>query len=138
MRVTYDLYHWAHPEAAADIIGSYQSVAMAAHASGHPDSPAWKAMPAFDGWLLDPAQTGGKREWAIYARQAGETDAERAQLALELIASYGQDDGGHHKAWVIDQVARILTGDGYDAWIAAYQAGEDGPETYSWDTGIAP
>jgi hypothetical protein len=138
VKVTYDLIHWASPGAAAEVISSHPSVALAAYASGHPDSPAWKPMPAFDGWLLDPAQTGGVREWAIFTRQTGETDAERIELALELISDYGQEDGAHHKAWVIDQVVRALTGDGYDAWITSYRAGEDGPETYSWDTGIAP
>jgi len=31
-----------------------------------------------------------------------------------------------------------LTGDGYNAWVEEYQLGEDGPETYIWDEGIAP
>jgi hypothetical protein len=30
--------------------------------------------------------------------------------ALTYIGSYGQIDGGHHKQWVLDQVARILLG----------------------------
>ena len=30
--------------------------------------------------------------------------------ALEYIMNYGQIDGGHHKQWVLDQVARILSG----------------------------
>ena len=30
--------------------------------------------------------------------------------ALEFIGCYGQIDGEHHKAWVLDQVARILCG----------------------------
>ena len=30
--------------------------------------------------------------------------------AMTYIALYGQIDGAHHKAWVIDQVARILLG----------------------------
>jgi hypothetical protein len=30
--------------------------------------------------------------------------------ALYYIQMYGQIDGGHHKQWVIDQVARILNG----------------------------
>lgn len=58
--------------------------------------------------------------------------------ALEIARRYGQDDGAHHKAWVIDQMVRALTGSGYDAWIAGFCVGEDGPETYSWDEGIAP
>lgn len=57
--------------------------------------------------------------------------------ALSL-AEYGQIDGAHHKTWTIDQMVRVLTGDNYDAWVAEYCRGEDGPETYEWDTGIAP
>lgn len=33
-----------------------------------------------------------------------------AQWALEYIECYGQIDGDRHKAWVLDQVARILHG----------------------------
>lgn len=63
---------------------------------------------------------------------------ERISAALKIAHDYGQDDGDHHKAWVIDQVVRALTGDGYETWIRDYRAGEDGPETYEWDEGIAP
>lgn len=57
--------------------------------------------------------------------------------ALE-IARLGKIDGGHHKAWVIDQMVRALTGDRYEEWVRDVCAGEDGPETYDWDCGIAP
>lgn len=57
---------------------------------------------------------------------------------LELARNYGQIDGSHHKAWVIDQMCRTLLGDEYEAWISDFKKGEDGPETYSWDVGIAP
>lgn len=30
--------------------------------------------------------------------------------AMKFIEMYGQIDGGHHKAWVLDQVSRILKG----------------------------
>lgn len=87
---------------------------------------------------------------------------ERAEEALDLILRYGGEDGGHHKQWVLDQVVRILTdcptvqrtalsaygteytydalGESpeYLAWVACCKAGEDGPETYEWDEGIAP
>lgn len=63
---------------------------------------------------------------------------QRVSDALAIARAYGQDDGSHHKAWVIDQVVRALTGDGYETWIRDYRAGEDGPETYEWDEGIAP
>jgi hypothetical protein len=62
----------------------------------------------------------------------------RADRAIDLILNYGQDDGSHHKMWVIDQVLRKLAGTGYDAMITEYCEGEDGPDTYEWDTGVAP
>lgn len=85
------------------------------------------------------------------------------QLALEFIQRYGGIDGAHHKTWVLDQVARILLGspiedmrraewddapaeyrfeigasDAYKAWVIECKAGEDGPDTYDYDEGIAP
>lgn len=72
---------------------------------------------------------------------------------LSLIEHYGGIDGEHHKQWVIDQIVRIITGprlretlsgkfetipSTYDAWVTAMKAGEDGPDTYDWDTGITP
>lgn len=58
--------------------------------------------------------------------------------ALLLIFKYGGIGGAHHKQWVLDQVVRALTGDGYAAWVAEARAGEDGPDTYDLDEGIAP
>lgn len=90
------------------------------------------------------------------------TSQERIESALSIALSYGGIDGGHHKMWVIDQMVRALTGcpvnvkkgereDGtewsfetfgksaeYRAWVKAAKAGDDGPNTYSWDEGIAP
>lgn len=58
--------------------------------------------------------------------------------ALNLIERYGGIDGEHHKTWVIDQVARALLGDRYDAWVVEMKTGSDGSDTYGWDVGIAP
>lgn len=65
---------------------------------------------------------------------------ERVGRALALINSYGGIEGNHHKTWVIDQVVRILctTDRKYQKWVKKHQRGEDGPETYSWEIGIAP
>ena len=57
--------------------------------------------------------------------------------ALEF-AEMGQIDGAHHKDWVIDQIVRALTGVEYDGWVKEFCAGADGPETYSWEEGVAP
>ena len=68
---------------------------------------------------------------------------ERIINALSLAFQYGQTDGDHHKAWVIDQMVRALHGldegndfnDAYGEWVADYE-GDDGE--YTWDTGVAP
>jgi len=58
--------------------------------------------------------------------------------ALAVARKYGGIDGAHHKAWVIDQMVRALTGNEYETWVREAKAGENGPETYDWDEGIAP
>ena len=62
------------------------------------------------------------------------------EQALEIINRFGGIDGDHHKQWVLDQVVRVLTENegGYLQWLAQHCDGEDGPETYAWDEGIAP
>ena len=66
------------------------------------------------------------------------TDAEKVQQAIDLAVQHGSIDGDHHKAWVIDQMVRLLAGERYDEVIREAKAGEDGPETYDWNVGIAP
>ncbi len=61
-----------------------------------------------------------------------------AAEALALAWRYGGIDGEHHKAWVIDQMVRALTGPKYEDFVKDACAGEDGPQTYTWETGIAP
>ena len=65
---------------------------------------------------------------------------EKVKKALDFIHKWGGIDGGHHKQWTLDQLVRILTSDNieYKEWVEIYQAGEDGPDTYEWDEGIAP
>lgn len=86
---------------------------------------------------------------------------------MYFIEAYGQFDGGHHKQWVLDQVARIVKGvpivvklakwdDGtedyrvstreettkqYVEWVKEMLGEYDEEEeeyTYDYDTGIAP
>lgn len=45
----------------------------------------------------------------------------RIHRALEIAHNHGGTDGEHHKQWVSERMA-----------------GEDGPNTYDWDTGTAP
>lgn len=66
------------------------------------------------------------------------TEEKRINDALDIALQFGGIDGDHHKTWVIDQMVRALTGNEYDAWVKAARKGEEGPETYDWDVGIAP
>jgi hypothetical protein len=84
------------------------------------------------------------------------------EAALLFIQMYGGIDGAHHKDWVLDQVARALHGSPvtveearwdnghtelrysigdcaeYHKWVEAMCDGEDGPDTWEYDEGIAP
>lgn len=67
-----------------------------------------------------------------------ECSSEKIEKAMSFIEQYGQIDGDHHKTWVLDQVARALKGDKYEAWVVEMMDGEDGPDTYGYEEGIAP
>ena len=86
----------------------------------------------------------------------------RINEALQIARNYGGIDGAHHKAWVIDQMVRALTGclmvddeatdcrgekysysrrgesKRYKRFVTDARAGEDGPQTYDWDEGTPP
>lgn len=65
-------------------------------------------------------------------------DKEKIEKALAIAISYGGIGGDHHKAWVIDQMVRVLSGKYYKSFVKSACAGEDGPNTYEWNEGIAP
>lgn len=58
--------------------------------------------------------------------------------ALEIAFQYAQIDGDHHKAWVIDQIVRSLTGEDYTEWVKHYEYDEETGDEYTWSEGIAP
>lgn len=65
--------------------------------------------------------------------------AERIIRTLEIARRFGQTEGSHHKAWVIDQMVRTLLGSDYDAWVAAYRIVPGDPtDACAWDEGRAP
>jgi hypothetical protein len=66
------------------------------------------------------------------------TSQEKIELALDVAVRYGGTDGAHHKDWVIDQMVRALTGDEYEGFVTNAKHGEDGPDTYEWNEGMAP
>lgn len=68
---------------------------------------------------------------------------EKIEKINELLYRYSQIEGSHHKAWVLDQIARIVHGDKYDEFVYNYEHfDEDGNELigdrYEWDCGINP
>jgi hypothetical protein len=79
-----------------------------------------------------------------YPKHPAITYLDRCVKAISIAGQFGQIDGAHHRAWVIDQMVRALFGDDelgrreYAAWVVAMKAGDDGPETYGYDEGIAP
>ncbi len=66
------------------------------------------------------------------------TDSQKIEEAIKLAVRFGGSGEAHHKAWVIDQMVRILAGGCYEAIVREAKVGEHGPETYDWDIGIAP
>lgn len=87
-----------------------------------------------------PKSDPGEEIIKLLARDAAtkRKNQELINQAVELAVNYGGIDGAHHKAWVIDQMVRALTGDNYEAVVTDAKNGEDGPDTYEWDEGIAP
>lgn len=90
-----------------------------------------------------------------------DTPQQRIDRALALAVRFGGRPTAHHKAWVIDQMVRALTGcpssvhpvvsDPYEAAPYGYAESQayidlvrdtcsDGtkPDAYEWDTGIPP
>lgn len=63
---------------------------------------------------------------------------QRRDAALNLAHRFGGFEKAHNKAWLIDQMVRVLSGDEYEAWVTVQKAGEDGPDTYHWEKGIRP
>lgn len=64
--------------------------------------------------------------------------ASRIDNAIAMVVNFGGVDGAHHKDWTLDQTVRILAGKEYERIISEACDGEDGPDTYTWDVGIAP
>lgn len=52
--------------------------------------------------------------------------------ALKYVEYYRQIDGGHHKQWVLDQIARILLGTPVEVELARWY---NGKEEYHFSTG---
>lgn len=62
----------------------------------------------------------------------------RRAFMLGVAINWGGFEGEHHKAWALDQVVRLLAGVNYKRVVVWAKDGEDGPDTYSYEEGIAP
>jgi hypothetical protein len=59
---------------------------------------------------------------------------DRIQAVMDFLWEVGQVEGDHHKAYVIDNVVRLLLAKGYDEWVKHYE--DQGQNV--WDIGVAP
>ena len=107
-----------------------------------------------EGYLGETILDIHKTKYAMYAPQ---------DWVIMWIEMYGGFEGEHHKAWLIDQIARILKGTKvivklakwdsgneeerftladappeYHKWVQEMCDGEDGADTYTYDVGFAP
>ena len=80
--------------------------------------------------FLDYVQVMRRAQIAVRGAVKDDTTKE----IMALIESYGGTEGDHHRAWVLDQIVRVIKGRDYDDWRDAYE----GPGEYVWDQGIAP
>lgn len=112
----------------------FETRELAAAATDQPDLDRWNVGGDPENRWVDTQ--GGY--WLLHPELVPESDTDRITLALDLALGGGGIDGAHHKQWSLDQIVRVLTGDQYDTVIAEYQDGEDGPDTYTWDEGVAP
>ena len=72
-----------------------------------------------------------------------EKEVETVKKIKNIVVQNSQYAGDHHKAWVFDQVIRIIEGDKYEDFVKDYEYsgmfGKPGAEKeYTWDEGIAP
>lgn len=59
--------------------------------------------------------------------------------AMIMAEEFGSIDGADHKAWVIDQMIRCLTGDYYEGWVTQVCSGPERESAlYQCNVGIAP
>lgn len=109
-----------------------------------------------------PIQSTGWDAAGMIEKAVREDSRRRIEKALEFARRYGQIDDAPHRVWVIDQMVRALLGcpgvqatakdcrgepydykaqgesEAYKTWVKEANEGDDGPDTYTWDTGIAP
>lgn len=72
---------------------------------------------------IDHRVDSESREEARAFVTTGDRESAMAE-SLSLILNFSQIDGAHHKAWILDQVTRKLTGPNYQAFVDHHDLGE--------------
>lgn len=106
-----------------------------------------------DHGLIENRGSNTQSCWFVVGAPLVVTPKDRIKKALEIATDFGQVDESRHKAWVIDQIVRALTGCSEDKidelnrnltaspeyleWIEDYSQDDEGV-SYRWDTGLAP
>lgn len=101
----------------------------------------------FFGATLAKADSSAWKCLLTYAPERDMTEIERHIMdlnkkitgALVVAEDFGGIDGADHKAWIIDQMVRCLTGDYYEDWVTQVCSGPERESAlYQWNVGIAP
>jgi hypothetical protein len=129
MKTEYRVWRKPHERASHTQGDRYPDLATA-KATLAPQGAVWATNGEGNHW---PDMTDRPALAFVAEEQVPESVEDRVHLAVNLIVECGWIDGAHHKAWVMDQVVRVLTGDRYEQVVA--EATADGSE---WDEGIAP
>ena len=136
MTLAYDVTKPGRPEL---VIGrvAYSVTAIGAGWRFFPRTPAIR--PSRKHFSSPEAALKGRvKEYDLIEVKTIMTADDKINAALEIAKDAIGIDGAHHKQWALDQICRALAGNKYEEMVAAWREGEDGPNTYTWDTGIAP
>ena len=128
MKTEYRIWRRSGPMSRYEPGDLHSDLDAAKAATGTPSDVPWDTNGEGNYWPTEPPHLV-----FVGAEEVPESLEDRIQLAVDLIVGYGGIDGDHHKAWVMDQVVRVLTGDRYEQVVA--EACAEGGE---WDEGIAP
>lgn len=142
MRTEYRLFRWTEvphsPAIPSPVL--HPTVAAAMSDSGYPDPADWQEV-AFQHSLRKEARQSsdaGPARLAIRPVEVPETDEDRITLAVDVALEHGQNENAPQLTWTIDQMLRLLLGDGYDDTIARHVYSPDPGDDYVWETGVAP
>jgi len=105
-------------------------------------------------------------EFEVNLKNTPFVNYDKVDWMMYFLENYGSAYGDHHKLWVLDQMARVYNdtsvnvklakwdingkkheeyritldkpSNKYKTWVKEMKNGEDGPETYFYDEGVAP